>query len=490
MPHVREPRVAKPNALLLILCAATFMSSLDLFIVNVGLRAIGQDVGQSSLAHLSWILNAYAIVFAALLVPAGRLADRYGNKLAFMVGLSLFTLGSIGCASSSDLWLIVGLRCLQAIGAAALVPSSLGLILTAIPLERRKQSIQIWAVSGSLGAAAGPTLGGLLVQLSWRWIFLVNVPIGASALVSAALLAPNLKHSVETRMPDLLGGLLLILAVGSLALALEQGSSWGWGSSSAIICFALSAGSLILFVARSARHEAPVMPLGLFRHREFTWANVAVVMISIAFAMQLLGLVLWLQEAWGWSALRTGLGIAPGPAVVSVTAIGLRRFTAPLPAGIVAAVGALVISAGGALIAGTLGTTPNYAGEVLPGWLIIGAGVGLALPTIIAAGTARLAAHQASTGSAVVQMNRQIGSVLGVALLVVLLGSSAAASTNLHSFTEAWWWASCFAVVAAVSALGITPRGKEITAGTSRASAPLQSSDPRTATGAGPRAVE
>ena len=463
MPHVREPRSVKPNALLLILCAATFMSSLDLFIVNVGLRSIGQDVGQSSLAHLSWILNAYAIVFAALLVPAGRLADRYGNKPAFLVGLALFTFASVGCASSSELWLIVGLRGLQAVGAAALVPSSLGLILTAIPRELRKHSIQIWAVSGSLGAAAGPALGGLLVQLSWRWIFLLNVPIGASALAAAALLAPNMKHSVETRIPDLLGGLLLILAVGSLALALVQASSWGWGSSRTILCFALSAFSLVIFVAHSARHEAPVIHFELFRHQEFTWANVAMVMISIGFAMQLLGLVLWLQEGWGWSALKTGLAIAPSPALVSVTAIGLRRFTASLPAGIVAAVGALVISAGGALISATLRTAPNYAGEVLPGWLLIGAGAGLAFPTLIAAGTARLAAHHASTGSAVVQMNRQIGAALGVALLVVFLGSSTASSKNLASFTEAWWWAACFAVVAAIAALGITPRRKATT---------------------------
>src|SRR5277367_109743 len=183
MPQVREPRSVKPNAVLLILCAATVMSSLDLFIVNVGLRSIGHDVGQSSLAHLSWVLNAYAIVFAALLVPAGRLADRYGNKPAFLIGLALFTAGSLGCALSGNLWLIVGLRCLQAVGAAALVPTSLGLILTAIPVERRPHAIQIWAVSGSLGAAAGPALGGLLVQLSWRWIFILNVPIGLAALV-------------------------------------------------------------------------------------------------------------------------------------------------------------------------------------------------------------------------------------------------------------------------------------------------------------------
>src|SRR5258706_299957 len=182
---------AHPSALLAILCAATFMSSLDVFIVNVGLRSIGKDLGSGSLADLSWIITAYAIVFAALLVPACRPADRYGVKQTFLFGFAVFTLGSLGCALSSELWVIVGLRCVQAVGAAALVPTSLGLILTAIPAERRKHSIQIWAVSGSLGAAAGPALGGLLVQASWRWIFILNIPIGIAALGAAGILAPS-----------------------------------------------------------------------------------------------------------------------------------------------------------------------------------------------------------------------------------------------------------------------------------------------------------
>src|SRR5260370_31739914 len=189
---------AHPSALLAIRGAATFMGSLDLLIVNVGLRSIGKDLGSGSLADLSWILTAYAIVFAALLVPAGRLADRYGVKQTFLFGLVVFTLGSLGCALSSELWVIVGLRCVQAVGAAALVPTSLGLILTAIPAERRKHSIQISARSGSLGAAAGPALGGLLVQASWRRVFVLNIPHGIAALAATTLLAPNIKHSVET----------------------------------------------------------------------------------------------------------------------------------------------------------------------------------------------------------------------------------------------------------------------------------------------------
>src|SRR5712692_9027307 len=254
-----------PSALLAILCAATFMGSLDLFIVNVALRSIGKDLGSGSLADLSWILTAYGIVFAALLVPAGRLADRYGVKQAFLFGLAVFTLGSLGCALSSDLWVIVGMRCVQAVGAAALVPTSLGLILTAIPAERRKHSIQIWAVSGSLGAAAGPALGGLLVQASWRWIFVLNIPVRNAALGATPNFAANIKHSVETRVPDLWGGLLLIVAIGALALALVQGSDWGWSSIRILVAFGASVIGLALFVTRSSRHASPIIDLHLFR---------------------------------------------------------------------------------------------------------------------------------------------------------------------------------------------------------------------------------
>jgi EmrB/QacA subfamily drug resistance transporter len=399
------------------------------------------------------VLNAYAIVFAALLVPAGRLADRYGIKRFFLLGLALFALGSLGCALSDDLWAIVALRGVQALGAAALVPTSLGLILTAIPADRRQQSIQVWAVSGSLGAAAGPALGGLLVELSWRWIFVVNVPIALVAFAAAAMLAPNVRHVLETWVPDLVGGLLLIVAIGSLALALVQGPQWGWGAPATLAAFAVAALGLALFVAQSARHRAPVVDLALFAHRGFRWANVANLLLGISFGMQLLGLVLWLQEAWGWSALQTGLGIAPGPAMVSVTAIGLRRFTARLPAGRVAAGGALLMGAGGVLIGLSLSPSGSWAAEVLPGWMVVGAGVGLALPTLVAAATADLPPHQSSTGSAVVQMGRQLGSVLGVALLVVVLGGG-----GLDAFRAAWWWAGLISLLAAGAALAMTAR--------------------------------
>jgi EmrB/QacA subfamily drug resistance transporter len=455
MQRTRQPN---PTIVLVIVCVGVVLVTLDLFIVNLAFPAIERSFGGTSLSTLSWVLNAYAIVFAALLVPAGRLGDRYGNKRVFLAGLATFTLGSLGCALSDNLWVIVGLRCVQAVGAAALIPTSLGLVLTVLPQPRRAAGVRIWAVTGSLGAAAGPAIGGLLVQLSWRWIFLLNVPIGVAALVAAAVLVPHVRHGSDTAVPDLLGGFLLMLAVGALALGLVQGPAWGWSSARAVAAFAVALVAALAFVWRSKRARSPVIDLRLFRDPVFTWANVGMVVISVAFAIELLGLVFWLQEGWGWSAVQTGLAIAPGPVIVSVTALGLRRWIARLAPNSTAALGALLIGGGGLYIGASLTARGSYVSEVLPGWLVVGMGVGLSTPTIIGAATSGLPAHQTSTGSAVVQMARQLGSVLGVALLVVIVGSSTVSADRLSEFVDAWRWAGLFALAGLIAVLRMRPR--------------------------------
>ena len=291
----------------------------------------------------------------------------------------------------------------------------------------------------------------------------MNVPIGVAALAVAALLAPGTRHGTETGVPDLIGGVLLMAGIGALALALVEGPAWGRGSGSTLGSFAVALVAVAAFVARSWRATAPVIDLALFRDRDFTWASLGSLALGLAFGIQLLGLVLWFQGGWGWSAIRTGLAIAPGPVMVSVTALGLRRYTTRLPAGVVAAAGSLLMGGGGVLIGTTLTAHASYAGEVLPGWLIVGAGAGLAIPTLVTAATAGLAAHQTSTGSAVVQMGRQIGSVLGVAVLVVVVGASSVTPGTLDRFTRSWWWAGAFAIVAALTCLPLlkpSPEGE------------------------------
>lgn len=443
------------SALVFTLCVAAFMSTLDLFIVNVGLQSIGSDLGDGSIANLSWILNMYAIVFAALLVPAGRLADHYGNKRVFLLGLAVFVVGSLGCALSGDLVLIIALRALQATGAAALVPTSLGLILTAVPEQRRSLAVRLWTVSGSLGAAAGPALGGLLVHLSWRWIFLVNVPLGLVALAAAAVLAPDVRHRTAQQLPDFAGGLLLIAAIGAFILGLVQGPHWGWLSGQMAGVFILSAFAGAAFVWRSASHRAPVIDLALFASPTFSWANATLVVFHIGFGMALLGAVLMLEDARGWSSLETGLGIAPGPLLVAVVALGLRRYLVRFPDGLVAAGGSLVFALGAVVIASTNG----YVTGFLPGWMLIGAGVGFTIPTLMASATSELAPDQTATGSAVAQMSRQIGLALGVAVLVAIVGTRAGGPEH---FIALWHWTALAAFVSAAVALGMGLRRSRV----------------------------
>src|SRR3954462_3243727 len=215
---------------LIVVSAAVFMASLDLFIVNIAFPAIERDFGGPSLPSLSGLLSVYAFVFAALLVPAGRTADRLGRKRSFVAGLALFTLASALCAAAPNVELLVAARLLQAIGAASVFPTSLALLLPEFPPPQRPQAVSIWAALGAVAAAAGPPIGGLLVQAGWQLVFLVNVPIGLVLLVFAVRTLSEAREPVGTPAPDLAGALLLTGAMGSLALGIVKASDWGWGA--------------------------------------------------------------------------------------------------------------------------------------------------------------------------------------------------------------------------------------------------------------------
>src|SRR3954452_19025445 len=454
-PPTREP---SQRVVLIVLSLAAFMASLDLFIVNVAFPEIAQEFNGASLGDVSWILNGYAVLYAALLVPLGRLADRYGRLAGFLLGLSVFTAASAACAVSQDLWTLVAFRGVQAIGAAALTPASLGLLLAATAPERRVRAVRSWAAVGTLAAAAGPVIGGLLVQASWRWVFLVNVPVGLLGLVVARRYVPDSRDLTITKVPDLLGALLVAIGIGAVALGMVKGPEWGWDSTGVLTSFAIAAVSLVGFWMRSAVHPRPVVELALLRVRAFAWANVTAVLFSATFGAGLLAAVLWLQGVWHWSALRTGLAIAPGPLMVPVFTAVAQRLSGRVPAGVLTAIGSTLFGAGTLLIALSVGAQPSYAADFLPGWLIAGVGVGFAFPTIISAATADLPPARAATGSAIVTMARQIGLVIGVSGFVALLGTPHGFAAVHAAYRTAWLVLAAVSLSAAVSALGMTPR--------------------------------
>jgi EmrB/QacA subfamily drug resistance transporter len=444
---------ARPGPILAVLCLAAFMASLDLFIVNVAFSAIGRSFHGVALSDLSWILNGYAIVYAALLVPLGRLADRFSRRGGFLLGLAVFTAASAACAASSGLWMLVAFRVVQAAGAALLTPTSLGLVVAAFAPEKRTKAVRIWAASGALASAFGPVAGGLLLSLSWRWVFLVNVPIGVGALVAAALLVPRSDHREVGPWPDLPGALLLMVGIGSLSLGLVKGPDWGWGSIDALIAFGVAILSVASFVWRSGRHHSPVVDPALLKVKSFAAANVTALAFSVSFAAVLLSNILWLQQVWHYSALRTGLGVAPGPLMVPIFAAVAQRLSRRFNPGQIIAAGCLACATGSLVILTSVGQNPHYVSEFMPGWLIGGVGVGLALPTLLSSATADLPAARAATGSAVINMSRQVGTALGVSVLIAILGSPVGYPAAHRAFVHGWWTLTIISLAAAALAL-------------------------------------
>ena len=464
---MQSQQVARPGAVLAVLALAAFMASLDVFIVNVAFDAIGKDFSGSSISQLSWVLNAYAIVYAALLVPAGRIADRYGRKGGFMAGLAIFTAASAACAASDGVWWLVTFRIVQAAGAALLTPASLGLVLASAPVQHRARSVRIWAATGAIAAAFGPVVGGVLVEASWRWVFLVNVPVGLVALLAAARLVPRSRDDAVTRIPDVVGAALLAVGIGALSLGLVEGPDWGWTAARTDAAWAVALVGVLGLLLSSARHPVPIIEPALLRVRAFAWSNVTALLFAVAFAASLLSVVLWLQQVWGYSAIKTGLAIAPGPMMVPVFAALAHRYAARVPIGLVVSAGCVLFGAGSLITAARVGSVPDYAADLLPGWLVGGAGVGLALPAILSSATADLPAARAATGSAVVNMNRQIGTALGVSLLVAVLGTPIGYPAAHQAFQHGWWALAVIALAAAITAPGMTPRTDGVRARTS-----------------------
>ena len=441
-------------AVLGVVAAGAFLAFLDVTIVNIAFPAIEADLGGAGLAGLSWILNGYAIVFAALLVPAGRLADRIGRRRGFVVGLSVFVAGSALCAIAPGVEALVGARVVQAAGAALMVPTSLALLLPEFPPTQRATAVGLWGATGAVAAATGPTLGGLLVeQAGWRWVFLVNLPLGILTVVLAYRILRETRDP-STARPDVLGAAGLAAGVGALALGLVQGDDWGWTSPAVLGAFAVAAALAAVTVLRARSHPQPVIDPALVRVRSFSVGSAATLLFAVGFFALILGNVLFLTSVWGYSALEAGVAITPGPVMAALLAGPAGALSDRYGQRVVAVPGCLLFAAGCAFFLTQAGPVPDYAAEILPGQILTGAGIGLAFPTLGSAAVAQLPAARFATGSAVVAMSRQIGAVLGVSLLVVVLGTPSPADP-MPAFDGAWTLMLVAALAAGAATLGL-----------------------------------
>ncbi len=337
--------------------------------------------------QLSWVLNAYTIVFAALLVPVGKLADRIGHKRAFLAGSVLFTIASVLCAIAPSAGVLIAFRVVQAVGGAVLIPSSLALVLRAFPPAKIPVAVAVWGATGAVAGALGPTLGAVLVEAaSWRWVFLLNVPIGIFTVAAGRRVLTESRNGTAV-LPAPLGVVLVAAAAGLVSLGVVQSEEWGWTSPATVGSIAAGGVLLAVFVLHQRSTTAPVLDLELFAINNFSWGNAATMAFGIAFTAMFFSSILFLTEVWQYSILRSGFAIAPGPALVAV----LAPFMGSL--------------------AGRVGQRPL---------LLIG-GVAFAV------------------GGGANQAIRQFGGTLGVALTIAFVAGATSLDEALAHFDLVWW---------------------------------------------------
>jgi len=451
---------------LALLSAVQFMVVLDIAIVNVALPSIKVDLGFSQ-QNLQWVISAYALVFGGFLLLGGRAADLLGRRRLFLVGVVVFTLASLLAGLAWSEASLIGARAFQGLGAAIISPAALSILSTTFTEGReRNLALGVWGAVGGFGAAAGVLLGGVLTEaLSWPWIFFVNVPIGALAFVLAPrLLGESRDASVKTF--DLPGAVLVTAGLSSLVYAITQGGNQGWTSGRTL---GFMGGSLVLLAAFGwweQRHAEPLMRFGILRTKTVAGANVAGFIMGTAMFSMFLMLTLYMQQVLGYSPMKTG--------VAYLAVAGTAILWSAVAAQLVTRVGVKPILVIGmtALTAGLLYFTQvsvhgSYLGDLLPGFLLTGLGIGFAFVPISIAALAGVRASEAGLASGLFNTSQQIGGALGIAALSTIAtshtGSAIAAGTAVPSalvdgFTAAFIAGAGIAAVGIVAALTLIRR--------------------------------
>ncbi|MGB0111826.1 MAG: DHA2 family efflux MFS transporter permease subunit [Ilumatobacteraceae bacterium] len=424
---------------LAIAALATLATFLDTTILYVAFPDITATFTDASSSTLSWVLNAYTIVFAALLVPAGKLADRLGHRRAFLAGSALFTLASMACGLAPNVDVLIVFRVLQAIGAAVLIPSSLALVMRAFPREKVPQAVAIWGAAGAVAGALGPTLGAAIVDgLGWRWAFYINLPIGLFTVVAGYR---NLRESADplVRIPSFVGVVMIAGAAAVLSYAVVESENVGWASAQTGMTIAIGVTLLGAFIAHQRRTDAPALDLELFRIRNFSWGNLSAFAFGLAFSAMFFGSILFLTNIWGWSIIKAGFGVAPGPALVAILAPRAGKLAAQIGQRPIIIVGGIFYAIGGLYRIVALGADADYWVDYFPSMIFTGIGVALCLPQLSSAVAQALPANRIGVGGAALQAVRQFGGTFGVALTIAFLGSPAGLTDALVRFDRIWW---------------------------------------------------
>jgi EmrB/QacA subfamily drug resistance transporter len=432
---------------------------LDALVLFVAFPSIQERFSGTSAAGLSWVLNAYTIVYGALLVPAGRFADLIGRRRMFLLGVTTFTLASVACAFAPTLPWLIAMRVVQAVGGAMLTPSSLALALAAFPPAKRPIAVTLWAAVGAVAVLVGPPAGSMIVQVAgWRGIFFLNIPIGLVAWIMGRANLVESRDDARGAIPDLLGTSLLIASVALLAFGVVESEGAGWLNARTGGAVAVGTVLLLAFLQRSRRSAAPALDLELFRDVNFARANLGLFVFSIAFSALFLNAVYFLTRVWHFTLVEAGLAMMPGPLMVVALAPIAGRIASKRGHRVLLVPGGLLYAAGSLLLILRATLTPEYAALYLPATMLSGVGVALVLPMLSSAAVQHLPPAELAVGSGVATAIRQFGTVLGVALVLAILGRTPEA---IGPFKNVWLLMSVCGALVSVIALGIdaTPRG-------------------------------
>ncbi|TCJ93629.1 MFS transporter [Nocardia alba] len=449
------PDTSAAGRTLAVASGAAFIAFLDLSVVNIAFPTIALSYPGTPTGTLTWIVSGYAIAFAALLTPAGSIADAWGRRRLFALALAGFALTSLLCGLAPGAnWLIAG-RVLQGIAAAFMVPAALGLVLQATPRAKIGAAIGAWSAAGGFAAVVGPALGGALVEsFGWRAVFLINVPIALALIVPGLRLPGGDRDSRETTLPDPLGTLAIAIGLGAIVAAVTEGQSWGWTAPGTLVALLGGLALTGFALVRSRRHANPAVAVALWRDRQFAVANAGSMLFGASMFAWLLAGPLFLDAIWGYSVLESAAALTVGAVASMVTAVVAGRITTPAGQRWVGVLGALMSTA--ALVwmsTDAFGLEPALWTAWIPAGLLGGGGIGIVVTVFGTAAASSVPPQQFAAGIGMNVTARQVGGALGIAVLAAIF--SATAEDPLHGFHLLF--AVCAAINLAVALLLAVP---------------------------------